>query len=205
VLLQRLHEAARDEGAAPLVLVDEIDAHMHPEWQQAIVARLQESFPRVQFIVTTHSPFLALGRTSGELIRFRRHPVTGKVVAEHPPGDTKSKNVTTVLTGYLFGLESTLDYVLQQDLLRKRELSVKTSLTPQESVEMDRLVDSTAAIDPAATSGDPLYPLFVQEMTRRRRAEAGAELPLTAEEAQRQQVLVREVMEQVISARRSAS
>lgn len=39
-----------------MVLIDEIDMHLHPAWQQTIVASLQMAFPNIQFIVTTHSP-----------------------------------------------------------------------------------------------------------------------------------------------------
>lgn len=43
------------EGQA-IVLIDEIDLHLHPGWQREIVSRLQTTFPRCQFICTTHSP-----------------------------------------------------------------------------------------------------------------------------------------------------
>lgn len=39
-----------------IVLIDEVDLHLHPAWQQHVVGDLQEAFPRVQFIVSTHSP-----------------------------------------------------------------------------------------------------------------------------------------------------
>ncbi len=39
-----------------IVLIDEVDMHLHPEWQQVILRDLQEAFPNLQFIVTTHSP-----------------------------------------------------------------------------------------------------------------------------------------------------
>ncbi|MDC5854883.1 retron Ec78 anti-phage system effector ATPase PtuA [Vibrio europaeus] len=39
-----------------LVLIDEIDLHLHPSWQQKVIQRLESTFPNVQFIVTTHSP-----------------------------------------------------------------------------------------------------------------------------------------------------
>jgi predicted ATP-binding protein involved in virulence len=47
-------EAARE--TAGVVLIDEVDMHLHPRWQQLILGQLQEAFPRVQFVVTTHSP-----------------------------------------------------------------------------------------------------------------------------------------------------
>jgi predicted ATP-binding protein involved in virulence len=39
-----------------IVLIDEVDMHLHPEWQQTVVASLRQAFPNIQFVVTTHSP-----------------------------------------------------------------------------------------------------------------------------------------------------
>ena len=41
-----------------IVLIDEIDLHLHPRWQWKIIDALKNTFPRVQFIVTTHSPVI---------------------------------------------------------------------------------------------------------------------------------------------------
>jgi predicted ATP-binding protein involved in virulence len=43
-------------GLSALVLIDEIELHLHPEWQRMIIPRLTKTFPNCQFIVTTHSP-----------------------------------------------------------------------------------------------------------------------------------------------------
>jgi predicted ATP-binding protein involved in virulence len=41
-----------------VVLIDELDLHLHPAWQQNIVRNLKETFPRIQFVASTHSPFI---------------------------------------------------------------------------------------------------------------------------------------------------
>jgi len=41
-----------------IVLIDEVDIHLHPAWQQKVIPSLLETFPKIQFIVTTHSPQL---------------------------------------------------------------------------------------------------------------------------------------------------
>ena len=51
-----------------IVLIDEVDMHLHPSWQQTVLTSLREAFPRVQFVVTTHSPQV-LSTVSGEHIR----------------------------------------------------------------------------------------------------------------------------------------
>ncbi|MEZ9450545.1 retron Ec78 anti-phage system effector ATPase PtuA [Vibrio splendidus] len=43
------------EGSG-IVLIDEVDLHLHPSWQQKVIQRLESTFPNVQFVVTTHSP-----------------------------------------------------------------------------------------------------------------------------------------------------
>jgi len=42
-----------------IVPIDELDMHLHPNWQRHVVADLKAAFPRIQFIATTHSPFIA--------------------------------------------------------------------------------------------------------------------------------------------------
>lgn len=44
-----------------IVLIDELDMHLHPLWQQIVTRQLMEAFPKLQFIVTTHSPPLVTG------------------------------------------------------------------------------------------------------------------------------------------------
>ncbi|MFN3311844.1 MAG: AAA family ATPase [Hyphomonas sp.] len=50
-----LHEAAPKKTPG-IVLIDEVDLHLHPAWQQKILTALRDAFPSIQFIVTTHSP-----------------------------------------------------------------------------------------------------------------------------------------------------
>jgi len=62
-LLRWLTQAFPDEErpleCPGVVVVDELDAHLHPDWQRRIGHWLREKFPNIQFIVATHSPFLA--------------------------------------------------------------------------------------------------------------------------------------------------
>ena len=63
-----------DRGVPPvlqqtpgMVLIDEIDVHLHPKWQQRVVRDLKETFPRIQFVCTSHSPFIIQSLEAGEL------------------------------------------------------------------------------------------------------------------------------------------
>lgn len=61
-----------------LVFIDEIDAHLHPKWQQVIVGILRRTFPNVQFIMTAHSPLVVSGCLEGEVSVLRKDTKTGK-------------------------------------------------------------------------------------------------------------------------------
>ena len=50
-----------------LVLIDEIDVHLHPKWQRQVVDDLKNTFPSIQFVCSTHSPFIIQAIEQGEL------------------------------------------------------------------------------------------------------------------------------------------
>ncbi|MFZ3139410.1 AAA family ATPase [Polaromonas sp.] len=54
-----------------VVLIDEIDLHLHPRWQRTVVASLERTFPNCQFIVTTHSPQILGELKPEQIILFR--------------------------------------------------------------------------------------------------------------------------------------
>ena len=70
-----LHEEA-------VVLVDEIDLHLHPKWQRDLVPTLSKIFPNVQFIVTTHSPHVLQSMEDVNLYVLRRDAESGEIEAE---------------------------------------------------------------------------------------------------------------------------
>jgi predicted ATP-binding protein involved in virulence len=70
--------AVRSPG---LVLIDEVDMHLHPAWQQSVLAALRRAFKNMQFIVTTHSPQV-ISTVPARCIRI----LDGAAVASAPPG-----------------------------------------------------------------------------------------------------------------------
>ena len=55
---------------AGVVLIDELELHLHPKWQRDVTEKLRATFPNIQFIATTHSPFVIQGLRPGELINL---------------------------------------------------------------------------------------------------------------------------------------
>lgn len=57
-LAESYPESSHPANECAVAMIDEIDLHLHPSWQQRILSDLHEAFPNVQFIVTTHSPLV---------------------------------------------------------------------------------------------------------------------------------------------------
>jgi predicted ATP-binding protein involved in virulence len=67
-----------------VVLIDEIDVHLHPRWQRRVVEDLRTTFPKIQFVATTHSPFIVQSMRTEELrnLQGQEIPEVGNVGVE---------------------------------------------------------------------------------------------------------------------------
>jgi len=107
VLLQRLFEV-NPEHSSPaegsvLVLVDEIDAHLHPAWQRQLLRLLGQTFPGMQLIATTHSPLIVGNAQPGELVQLTQRdaiPIQSSL---------RGLRADQILTSEAFDLSSTRD------------------------------------------------------------------------------------------------
>ena len=80
-----------------VVMIDEVDMHLHPQWQQTVIESLRQAFPNIQFIVTTHSPQV-LSTVPAESIRVIKHEVdsdTGQVISTANPPTKQSRGVAS--------------------------------------------------------------------------------------------------------------
>ncbi|MDD5761122.1 MAG: AAA family ATPase [bacterium] len=157
VLLERLHDiyGTRSDapkasvrgsgpGASPrkqfaIVLIDEIDAHMHPLWQKVLTKKLGELFPGTQFIATTHSPLIvsALGKQNVQI--FARDIETGKVTLHLPDREFEGMRSDQILTSPLFRLRTTRSGGTVEKINRYSELLGKTTRTEKEEKEFQDL------------------------------------------------------------------
>lgn len=88
-----------------VVLIDEIDLHLHPEWQRVVVPTLANALPGVQFIVTTHSPLVVGSLQSGNLFLLAEED--GATVIRRLPERVHGKSAEQILLSPYFGLDST--------------------------------------------------------------------------------------------------
>jgi predicted ATP-binding protein involved in virulence len=59
-----------------IVMIDEVDLHLHPEWQQKVLGLLTKAFPKIQFVITTHSPIVLGSVKEGQVILLEGQAAT---------------------------------------------------------------------------------------------------------------------------------
>jgi predicted ATPase len=131
ILLERLYDVYPDDprprGQTALVAIDEIDAHMHPLWQQVMVSNLSELFPRTQFIASTHSPLIVSGMPVEQIFRLNRQR-DGTIALLQVDSDMTMGRTDQVLTSDLFQLTTTLDPETERQIQTYQNLLAKGRL-----------------------------------------------------------------------------
>ena len=89
-----------------IVMIDEVDLHIHPGWQMALLPRLAQRLPRIQFIVTSHSPLL-VGSLEWQNVIIARQRRNGSSSLERATVDVSKLDADQILLTELFGLQST--------------------------------------------------------------------------------------------------
>lgn len=103
-----------------VVLIDELDIHLHPSWQRQIAGWLRRQFPNLQFIVTTHSPFVAAG-AGEDAITYKLNLPEGAASISMAQ-DLFAMSADDILKSDAFGMLSTFSPQTQEKLDRYETL-----------------------------------------------------------------------------------
>lgn len=128
-----------------VVLIDEIDAHLHPQWQRKIGFWLKEHFPKIQFIVTTHSPIVCQAADKGRIYHM---PDMRDGLAPFQLSQTDFRSIIAgkpneILLSPAFGMEQTRSpravYARRQHARLKSRQMTLGGLSDDEIREMQQL------------------------------------------------------------------
>lgn len=126
------------EGSG-VVLVDEIGLHMHPTSQRKIIDWLRIHYPNLQFIVTSHSPFIAQASSEGEIFVFE--DVEGRTILKPFESSFKGWRVDQILTT-IFDMKTTRDLETERKIEHYDQLLMqqyKESFTIEQKKTLDRI------------------------------------------------------------------
>ncbi|MDH0863493.1 AAA family ATPase [Mitsuaria sp. GD03876] len=144
VLVRRLYDiypnSKQPEREHALVLIDELDAHLHPQWQRQLVSLARQEFPNVQIVATTHSALLVGALKPDEIRVVERDEATGQMVVRCPDIDLQGGSVEQILTSPLFDLGSTREPDAEVIIKRYLELYERELLLNEtERAELEAL------------------------------------------------------------------
>ena len=103
-LYDQFPESSNPLAEPAIVLIDEIDLHLHPRWQRRIMGDLTKNFPRIQFIATAHSPLMVQAAADANLAVLQEQD--GQVVIQNQPKFIESWRVDQILTSELYGVSA---------------------------------------------------------------------------------------------------
>jgi len=127
-----------------VVLIDEVDLHLHPQWQRRIIKQLADTFPNIQFIVTTHSPIIVLGAEDiAQIVHLSDNTNVGNLAYSTVGG---------VLLSDLFGLPSLFAPQWDDEIQQRNQLLTEPSLSEDDRNRLAQLDNVLARLSYAQTS-----------------------------------------------------
>lgn len=133
---------ARHVALGGIVLIDEVDAHLHPRWQQRIGFWFKEHFPRMQFIVATHSPIVCQAADSVMLLPTPGDDAAPRMATKEELDRLRYGDLLDAFSTDFFGERVTRSQAGRDKLARLAELNdemITRELSPAELSEQQRL------------------------------------------------------------------
>lgn len=129
----------------PGVLLDEVDAHLHPLWQRQLLPAMREALPDVQILVTSHSPFV-ISSCPNSRVHVLELDASGRAHTRPPVNSPIGESVTTTLKE-IFGVDSRFDVLTERELdewntLKRGE--VAASLSASDRSRLTELTETLA-------------------------------------------------------------
>ena len=149
-LFKRYPESEDPLSEPAVVLIDEIDLHLHPLWQLQIIKDLSVLFPSTQFVATSHSPLIVQVADNAKLTLLRKRD--GKVQMEDHSDEPSRLRVDQILTSLLFRVPSSRSPRVQALFDERVELLDKVDRTQEDE---NRLEEIGREIDELEVATDP--------------------------------------------------
>ena len=141
-----------------IVIIDEMEKHLHPSLQRKIISQLHEKFKNIQFIISTHSPLCVSGTADVGEIDNPEYIIYSSYINEEGNADLEELDIPKglrydqILIDY-FKLPTTINEKLESIILRLRELFMKEVLEPDEQNELNKLDKTLKEYYPLLSEG----------------------------------------------------
>ena len=123
-----------------LIMIDEIDVHLHPKWQSTILEIIKSCFPNAQIIVTTHSPFVVQAALGNEVLALEE-------IEGNESGNLKIRSLSASKFGFLgWTIEEILTDVMGLESTTSQRLRTAQDMF-QQAIDLDDQIKATREFD----------------------------------------------------------
>ncbi|MBD5178688.1 MAG: AAA family ATPase [Bacteroidales bacterium] len=135
-----------------IIMIDEIDLHLHPKWQRVVVDQLTDTFPNIQFLLTTHSPIIIVGASNKAQVIHLNNNESFDDIRIHQ--DISLMDIGQILLSDMFGLYSLLSPIWDAKIQRRNELLANPELNENDRREIERLNGELSVLKSGDTPND---------------------------------------------------
>jgi hypothetical protein len=160
-----------------LVLLDEPDTHLNPQWSVGYLRDLAQAMSddalasaeqqTSQILIATHDPLVIASLVKEQVHLLKRDLETLRCYWEQASDDPRGLGFTGILTSDMFGFRSDLDDGTLDLLDKQVDLAGKENLSPTEARELERITQEVERLGFKSASSDPYYRAFIKAVVRR--------------------------------------
>ena len=151
-----------------LVLLDEPDTHLNPQWSWEYPSMLAEAFTANRksnstILMATHDPIMISGMTSEE-VWLAHAELADRPTFSHPIRNPRGQGIANIIcSSEFFGLPSSLDKETQKLLEERLKISLKEQLNDEERMRLKELNEQLEILQPGVSERDPDYVEFLRQ------------------------------------------
>ena len=152
-LIQHYPESTEPLAEPGVVLIDEIDLHLHPLWQRKIMKQFSDTFTNIQFVATTHSPLMITSMSEVNVAVLNESTLGDHVYIDNEPGVVEEWRFDQILVN-LFELEIARSLRVESLMKERERLFEKPRKTPQEKARLREIAHQLSGLPTAERRED---------------------------------------------------
>ncbi len=138
-LFERYPEKENPLSEPAIVLVDEIDLHLHPKWQRTLIRHLTDIFRQTQFVVTAHSPLIVQSAQGANIVLLRREGDQVVILNDNDDDIIRGWRLDQVITSDLFDLPSARPAEYDDFLEERERILAKPQLSQEDKQRLEEV------------------------------------------------------------------
>lgn len=164
-MILRFPDSKNPLAEPSILLVDEIELHLHPQWQRKLISSMTKFFPNTQFIATTNSPLILLSASDANIVLLSKDG--GEITIDNNPVLVRNFRIDQVYTSDLFGLDSARSQDTEFLLKKRSEILSKQKFGDDDKNRLDEINEKLGYLPFGENSDEIKADFLMKEIARK--------------------------------------